>query len=64
VAAAKNAKNALEDVVLVAGTKQNLSNLYCLDIYAFMSIIKKFCNQTELSLFLSKGKRSKSLNLA
>jgi len=33
VAVAKSAKNALEDVVLVAGTKQNLSNLYCLDIY-------------------------------
>jgi hypothetical protein len=41
VAAAKNAKNTLENVVLVAGTQQNLSKLYCLDIYAFMSIINK-----------------------
>jgi hypothetical protein len=32
VAAAKK-ENALEDVVLVAGTQQNLSNLYSLDIY-------------------------------
>jgi hypothetical protein len=29
----KEAKNALEDVALVAGTQQNLSNLYSLDIY-------------------------------
>jgi hypothetical protein len=29
----KNRENALEDVVLVAGTQQNLSNLYSLDIY-------------------------------
>jgi hypothetical protein len=32
VATAKKAENALEDVALVAGTKQNLSNLYSLDI--------------------------------
>ncbi len=30
----KKAENALEDVALVAGTWQNLSNLYSLDIYA------------------------------
>jgi hypothetical protein len=29
----KKKENALEDVVLVAGTQQNLSNLYSLDIY-------------------------------
>jgi hypothetical protein len=29
----KKAENALEDVVLVAGTQQNLSNLFSLDIY-------------------------------
>jgi hypothetical protein len=29
----KEAKNALDDVALVAGTQQNLSNLYSLDIY-------------------------------
>jgi hypothetical protein len=29
----RKAKNALEDVALVAGTSQNLSNLYSLDIY-------------------------------
>jgi hypothetical protein len=34
MAAAKNTKeNALEDVALGAGTQQNLSNLYSLDIY-------------------------------
>jgi len=32
VAAAKK-ENALEDVALVVGTQQNLSNLYSLDIY-------------------------------
>ncbi len=30
----KKKENALEDVTLVAGTRQNLSNLYSLDIYA------------------------------
>ncbi len=34
VAAAKKQEHALEDVALVAGTLQNLSNLYSLDIYA------------------------------
>jgi hypothetical protein len=29
---AKNSENALEDVALVAGTQQNLSNLYSLNI--------------------------------
>jgi hypothetical protein len=29
----KKAENALKDVALVAGTQQNLSNLYSLDIY-------------------------------
>ncbi len=29
----KKAENAFEDVALVAGTQQNLSNLYSLDIY-------------------------------
>jgi hypothetical protein len=33
VAAAIKRENALEDVALVAGTQQNLSNLYSLDIY-------------------------------
>jgi len=31
----KEKGNALEDVVLIAGTQQNLSNLYSLDIYGF-----------------------------
>jgi hypothetical protein len=31
----KKAENALEDVALVAGTQQNLSNLYSLDMYGF-----------------------------
>jgi hypothetical protein len=29
----KKAENALEDVVLVAGTQQNIGNQYSLDIY-------------------------------
>jgi hypothetical protein len=33
VAAAKKAENALEYVTLVAGTQQNLRNLYSVDIY-------------------------------
>jgi len=33
MAAAKKAENALEDVALVEGTQQNLSNLYSLDSY-------------------------------
>jgi hypothetical protein len=36
MAAAKKA-NALEDVVLVAGTQQSLRNLYSLDIYGIAS---------------------------
>ncbi len=35
MAAAKKKENALEDVALVAGTQQNLSNLYSLDIYGW-----------------------------
>jgi hypothetical protein len=33
MATAKKKENVLEDVALVAGTQQNLSNLYSLDIY-------------------------------
>jgi hypothetical protein len=33
----KEAKNALEDVALVASTQQNFSNLYSVDIYGFFS---------------------------
>jgi hypothetical protein len=32
----KKKENALEDVVPVAGTQQNLSNLFSLDIYGFL----------------------------
>ncbi len=35
MAAAKKRENALEDVALVAGTQQNLSNLYFLGIYGY-----------------------------
>jgi hypothetical protein len=42
MAAAKKRKNekanALEDVALVGGTQQNLSNLYSLDIYEAFTI--------------------------
>ncbi len=31
-------ENALEDVALVEGTQQNLTNLYSLDIYDWVSI--------------------------
>jgi len=34
----KKRVNALEGVALVAGTQQNLSNLYSLDIYGFLSM--------------------------
>jgi hypothetical protein len=37
----KKRENALEDVVLVAGTQQNLNNLYSLDFYG---IYKKHTN--------------------
>jgi hypothetical protein len=33
----KEAKNALEDVALVAGRQQNFSNLYSVDTYGFFS---------------------------
>jgi hypothetical protein len=33
MAAVKKRENALEDVTLVAGTQQNLRNLYSFDIY-------------------------------
>ncbi len=39
MSAAKNGKEkeyALEDVALVAGTQQNLSNLYSLDIHRYV----------------------------
>jgi hypothetical protein len=35
-------ENALDDVALVAGTQQNLSNLYSLDIYGFYSNSQHF----------------------
>jgi hypothetical protein len=31
----KKKENASEDVALVMGTQQNLSNIYCLDIHGF-----------------------------
>jgi hypothetical protein len=37
MAAPKTNVNALEDVALVAGTQQNLINLYSLDIYGWHS---------------------------
>ncbi len=35
----KKRKNALDDVALVVGTQQNLSNLYSLDIYAVIGAL-------------------------
>jgi hypothetical protein len=42
MAAAKKKENSLEDVALVAGTQQNLSNLYSLDIYGSSSTLFTF----------------------
>jgi hypothetical protein len=45
-------ENALEDVALVAGTQQNLSNLYSLDIYVQATCSKPqiyFCETTIFS---------------
>ncbi len=40
----KEKANALEDVALVVGTQQNLSNLYSFDIYAsFPKFVIKVC---------------------
>jgi hypothetical protein len=39
-AAKKKRENALKDVALIAGTQQNLSNLYSLDIYAFTTLLQ------------------------
>jgi hypothetical protein len=39
MAAAKKRENFSEDVALVAGTQQNLSNLYSLDIYGFHHLL-------------------------
>jgi len=36
----KEKANASEDVALVAGTQQNLSNLYSLDIYGYYNQLK------------------------
>jgi hypothetical protein len=36
----KELENALEDVTLVAGTQQNLSNLYSSDIYGNLAKLK------------------------
>jgi hypothetical protein len=35
----KKRENALEDVALVGGTQQNLSNLYSLDIYGLVNLL-------------------------
>ena len=47
----KKRENALEDVALVAGAQQNLSNLYSLDIYGSALIAKSnvqnvFCSSS------------------
>ncbi len=47
----KKRENALEDVAIVAGTQQNLSNLYSLDVYelklswmSYFSCVEKASN--------------------
>ncbi len=39
----KKGENALEDVALIGGTKQNLSNLYSLDIYGTVIFAQLRC---------------------
>ncbi len=48
MAATKNKENALEDVALVAGTQQNLSNLYYLDIYGLQLMLDVKSTSNEL----------------
>jgi hypothetical protein len=46
-------ENALEDVALVAGTQQNLSNLYSLDIYDIepsITVVIMFINVASLTI--------------
>jgi hypothetical protein len=38
----KKKENALEDVALLAGTQQNLSNLYSLDIFVMVHLDQLF----------------------
>ncbi len=57
MAAAIKRENALEDVALVAGTQQNLSNLYSLDIYGpvqyLLVLAKQEPNWSQKILFSS-----------
>jgi hypothetical protein len=53
VAATQKAKNALEDENLVAGTQQNLSNLYSQDIYSLKQCAWR--DRLAPQLFLSVG---------
>jgi hypothetical protein len=53
MAAAKK-ENALEGVVLVAGTLQNLSNLYSLDTYRHKPSIQFQNFQIKMSMFQFK----------
>ncbi len=48
----KKRENALADVALLAGTQQNLSDLYSLDIYAFgqMTCCPYFDHNSEIVL--------------
>ena len=55
MAAAKKKENALEDVVLVASTQQNLSNLYSLDIYAV--------DTWDIIVFISMERACRHVNL-
>jgi hypothetical protein len=57
----KDKANALEDLALVAGTQQNLSNLYSLDIYGLTS--KIHIQATQIAM-LPKHKLSKKPFLA
>jgi hypothetical protein len=53
MAAAKKEKekaNALEDVALVMGTQQNLSNLYSLDIYGMERRVVEMPRVSEFDL--------------
>ncbi len=47
----KKQENACEDVALVAGTQQNLSNLYSLDVYGIRKFKSLEGNKTLILLF-------------
>jgi hypothetical protein len=54
---AQKRENALEDVALIAGTQQNLTNLYSLDIYGAYPGCQKHTKVQNQSLMRFGGPR-------